>query len=512
MIYQIWWMKNLAIDDNEWIESFAQDMYNPRHFKMAFLKVMKPMGNKVLKPVKFIPYLYQDAWTDDPNEKRITVKARQTGFSVNESLDTLHTSLMNTGYKKLFTSAGGVQATKNLTVIRESINLMEEEYRIKLRRQSDKMLEFPNGSQIYAMPSEQDAARGFSGDIYLDEFAFVPKDKEMLRGIQSVAVRKGYNISMGSTPFGQRGEFHRIVKECGWDTSRVWLDDSPSSRREFASEYKRVLNENETDWSFHAIAWWLCPDLSWSQILKATETEQDREQEFGLGFLDDTTAMFGLDMLVKRSNSPQIQFHPERKYRKPDVIRRTAGLDPAEKVNKTAYVIWDYHTKKKIYHKRFQAVWGEKEPVPLSTYVNDIARFHYAFNVDHMYIDGTGMGVGVHSMFQDRGFTESQMTKVKFTQPLKYDLVHNALSLYEAEPQRIFTDMDKEYNKQFHSVRKEVNRYGKAKYSGKFDGKDDDVFWAGTLGLIENMDYDDGDVWFEVIDNSKLMRVNRFGK
>lgn len=497
-------------DNNEWIESFAQDMFDPTSFKRAFLKVMKPIGDGMLEPIRFKAYKYQDAWTQDDSPKKIVIKSRQVGFSVNESLDTLHSAIVNDNYKKLFTSLKQEQATKNITVIAEAIELMDHEFRIKLRRKSDRMLEFPNGSKIYAMPTSNDGARGFSGDIFLDEFAFVPNDKELLRGIQSVAVRQGYKISMGSTPMGRRGEFHRIALEAGWDTSRTWLDDSNTSKREFMSEYKRVLEENNSQWSFHVIPWWSCPDITWDDILKASETELDREQEFGLGFLDDTTSMFSFDILTKRSNSKQRLFNEDKAfYAKPSNVRRVSGLDPAEKINSTAYTIWDYNTTKRTYHKRFQKLWVD---VPLSDYVNFIAQRHRAWNLDHMYIDGTGMGVGVHAMFRDRGFTESMMTKLKYTNTLKYDMVHNGATLYEEEPQRIYTDMDKEYNTQFHQVRKEVNRYGKAKYSGKHEGKDDDIFWSAMMGIIENIDLDDGEVWFDVMYRNELMKANRYGK
>lgn len=493
--------------DLEWVESFAQDMYNPTHFKIAFCKVLKPEGNGVFTPIDFLPYKYQNAWTDDESKKRVVVKSRQVGFSVNESLDTMHTSLANAGYKKLFTSLKQEQATKNLTVITECVNLMEEEFRFKFKRNSDKMLEFPNGSKIYALPSSDDAGRSFSGDIFLDEFAFVAKDKELLKGISSVAVRAGYRISMGSTPYGQRGEFHRIIKECGWDTSKLWLDDSPSTKREFYKAYKEVLDNNESNWSFHVIPWWVCPDTTWEDIMEATETESDREQEFGLGFMDETTSMYSFDVLLSRSNSPKNIFNHKRKYTKPKGWRRIGGLDPAEKINKTAFVVFDQSPNGEKWYKRFQQTWDE---VPLTTYVGEVNWYYRNWKLDHLYIDGTGMGVGVHGMFQQKGYTESMMTKVKFTNPLKADMVHNGLSLYEAEPQRIFTDMNKEYNKQFHQVRKEVNRFGKPTYTGKIDGKDDDVFWASQLCLLENIDWEDDDIYFEVIDNSKSMRANKY--
>jgi len=493
--------------DLEWVESFAQDMYDPTSFKQAFLKVMKPVGTGLLEPISFIPYKYQTAWTEDDSDKKVIIKPRQIGFSVNESLDTLHASLINNNYKKLFTSLKQEQATKNLTVIREAIELMEENYKIKLKRKSDKMIEFPNGSKIYALPSSDDGARGFSGDIFLDEFAFVPNDKELMRGIQSVAVREGYKITMGSTPYGQRGEFHRIVKEAGWNTQSTWLDQATSTKQEFYDEYKRVLNENETDWSFHVVAWWMCPDLTWDNILKATETEADREQEFGLGFLDDTTSMFSYDILLSRANSKKAIFNPDGRYIKTESVRRIAGLDPAEKNNKTAYVVWDFYPKTRKWYKRFQQTWHN---VSLSQYVDEITTYHKLWSIDHMYMDMTGMGIGVYSMFKDRGFTESQITGVKFTNPLKYDLVHNALSLYESEPQAIFTDMNEEYNKQFHQVRKEINRYGKATFTGKIEGKDDDIFWGSVLGLIENIEYDDGEVWFEVMDMGNTYRSNKY--
>jgi phage FluMu gp28-like protein len=50
-------------------------------------------------------------------------------------------------------------------------------------------LKFPNGSRIVALSSNPDTARGYTGDIVLDEFAFHPETKRFSK--QSLMPRCG---------------------------------------------------------------------------------------------------------------------------------------------------------------------------------------------------------------------------------------------------------------------------------------------------------------------------------
>ncbi len=87
---------------------------------------------------------------------------------------------------------------------------------------------------------------------------------------------------------------------------------------------------------------------------------------------------------------------------------------------------------------------------------------------------------------------------------MKMDLVNNLVFLYEAggsNPQeyRIWTDQDLLYFDQLHQLRRERTKTGQEKFTGKIDGKDDDVIWATALALMENIEIQYGG--FRVIES-----------
>jgi len=78
---------------------------------------------------------------------------------------------------------------------------------------------FPNGSRIIGLPANPDTARGYTGNMILDEFAFHPHDREIWaaafgrvsRGLGDDALK----LRVISTPNGQRGKFYELAKETG---------------------------------------------------------------------------------------------------------------------------------------------------------------------------------------------------------------------------------------------------------------------------------------------------------
>ena len=78
-------------------------------------------------------------------------------------------------------------------------------------------IEFPNGSKIIALPARPETARGYTGDVVLDEYAHTANDEEIFK----VAYRQitlGYDMLVISTPNGQQGRFYKMAKNLGLDT------------------------------------------------------------------------------------------------------------------------------------------------------------------------------------------------------------------------------------------------------------------------------------------------------
>jgi len=77
-----------------------------------------------------------------------------------------------------------------------------------------KMLEirFPNGSRMLGLPANPDTARGWSGNILLDEFA-LHKDSRAIWRALFPTITRGYKIRIVSTPFGKKNKFYELCTE-----------------------------------------------------------------------------------------------------------------------------------------------------------------------------------------------------------------------------------------------------------------------------------------------------------
>jgi len=76
---------------------------------------------------------------------------------------------------------------------------------------------FPGGSRITALPANPDTARGFSGNVFLDEFAF-HLDSRKIWGAVFPVISKGYKIRVMSTPNGKGNKFYDLMtgKDTYW--------------------------------------------------------------------------------------------------------------------------------------------------------------------------------------------------------------------------------------------------------------------------------------------------------
>ncbi len=408
--------------DIENFESFMSDIYDPIKFKQNIIRVQKPNELGGFDVVPFDPYSYQNMWSADTSTLKYAVKSRQIGFSFNEMVDSLHRAILTPNYLKMFVSLRQVQANELLTIVKNVIRILPPELQIPMISERDGLIKFENGSRLIALPAKESASRSFHGDVFIDEIAFIPNDTAVLESILSTTVRSGYNVAVGSTPYGRRGEFHKIAENAGWDTGSTW--EEKSTAPEFLRRYLETRANNETEWSFHATTWWMCPDLHWERIIPRAPTRDSLLQEYGLGFLDETTAMLPYQLLMSRMDEELTQFlesrkAPQRRYN----ARRTAGLDPADTRDQTAFIVMERINGQ--YHKRFRKTW---QGDPHTVYNPEVIKYMKSMGIQHLYMDTTGLGAPVYADLR-KYLPESKITGVKFTTNSKADMVNNMVYL-----------------------------------------------------------------------------------
>ena len=182
----------------------------------------------VSSPIRLLPY--QRRWVEDRSALKMVVKARQIGYSFAATLQALLRCLeRKTTW--IFLSKGERQSKLLMEKVKEHIQscgIVAQAFESTFfEGASRKQLEvrLPNGSVIYGLPSNPDTARGYSGNVTLDEFAF-HADAAKIYSALFPTITRGYALEVISTPNGQQGKFFELAKAAGLTDGRIVSSES----------------------------------------------------------------------------------------------------------------------------------------------------------------------------------------------------------------------------------------------------------------------------------------------
>jgi phage FluMu gp28-like protein len=162
---------------------------------------------------------YQRRWVEDDALLKIVVKARQIGYSFAATLRAV-LKCLERRTTWVFLSKGERQSRLLMEKVQDHIRscgiVARAQESTFFEGTSLKQLEvrFPNGSVIYGLPANPDTARGYSGHVTLDEFAF-HADAEKIYGALFPTITRGYGLEVISTPNGTQGKFYELAKAAG---------------------------------------------------------------------------------------------------------------------------------------------------------------------------------------------------------------------------------------------------------------------------------------------------------
>jgi phage FluMu gp28-like protein len=131
-------------------------------------------------------------------------------------------------------------------------------------------VELPFGSKITALPANPDTARGFSANVFLDEFAFHRDSGAIWKALFPV-ISAGWKLRITSTPNGKSGKFYEL------DTA----DDDTWSRHT-VDIYKAVADGLPRD--IDALRAGIADEDAWAQ-------------EYELQYLDEASAWLPYDLI-----------------------------------------------------------------------------------------------------------------------------------------------------------------------------------------------------------------------
>lgn len=400
-------------------------------------------------------YCYQKDWFLDRSRFKIGRFARQTGKTFTTTLeivdDTFEAVVSGQRTRWVILSRGERQAKE---AMEEGIkrhcaayqlgieSFTESEWKGEEGSYRQLEVELPGGNRITSLPANPDTARGFSANVYLDEFAF-HRDSKKIWGALFPVVSKGWKLRITSTPNGKGNKFYELAtgKDPVW--SRHTVDIYEAVRQGLprdVEELRAALND---------------PDL-WAQ-------------EFELQWLDEASAWLTFELI--NENEHELAGDPDL-YQGGDCY---IGVDIAARND--LFVIWvkervgDVLWTRDIVAERRLSFAAQDELL-------DMAMRKY--RVRGVWMDQTGMG---EKPVEDakRRYGESRVHGVLFTGPNKQHLATVGKQSFEDRRERIPMG-DQALRADLHKLRKETGPTGNVRFVADSDAAGHaDRAWAGFL-------------------------------
>lgn len=236
---------------------------------------------------------YQRRWVDDPSRFKIGMFARQTGktFSTTYEIaeDVMEHDVLGGRTRWVILSRGERQAKEamdeglklHLKAMGAAFEFLEEDsgYRFEDGTRI-KALEviLGHGSRITALPANPDTARGFSANVFLDEFAFHADSRKIWSALFPVISKPGLKLRIVSTPNGKGNKFYDLMtgKDNIWSRHTVDIHQAVADGLERDIEELRAGCDDEDTWDQEYELKWLDEASSWLPFELINSCEHER--------------------------------------------------------------------------------------------------------------------------------------------------------------------------------------------------------------------------------------------
>ena len=397
-------------------------------------------------------YPYQQRWVADKSRFKIGMMARQTGKTFTSTLeivlDCLEQEAADRSSRWVILSRGERQAReameegikKHLSAFQAAFEAMEYDWEPEVKALEVRL---PGGSRITALPANPDTARGFSANVFLDEFAFHKDSRKIWQSLFPV-ISAGKRIVVVSTPNGKGNKFYELMTDPS--LAEVWSRHRIDIYQAVADGLPRNIVEMK-----QAIA---DPD-AWAQ-------------EFELEWLDEASAWLDYD-LIHRCEDEAAGV--------PDAYAGGwcfAGMDIAARGDLTVIACLE----------QVGDVLWVREMVELrrATFASQIAeadRILAEYRVLRLAVDQTGMGEMPVEVLQNR-HGRHRVQGVLFSPAAKLDMATRLKERFEDRTIRI--PIRQELRADLHSVKREAGPTGIPRLIAEREGGSHaDRFWALAL-------------------------------
>jgi len=322
-------------------------------------------------------------------------------------------------------------------------------------------IELPNGVRVIGLPANPRTARGFTGDVFLDEFAMHQDDRGIWAALFPTVMRGEGELDIASTPKGKDNIFYRLADNPKFQHSTVTIHDAVRDGLDADPEELRLAIGDEELW----------------------------RQEFLCEFVDEATAFLTYEMIAACEDS---------RLPAPLVIHgdQERALDPLDAVIASIDELGECYLGVDVGRRRDLTVWwlGEKSGRELVTrMVVELAktRFRAQYeklsailahrNVRRAAIDETGLGMQMAEAAQE-DFGKWRVDAVTFTPAVKAKLAGQLRVKVEDRLVRI--PSSQAIRNDWHSLEKIVTTGGSVLYRAeRTPGGHADRFWAAALAV-----------------------------
>lgn len=155
--------------------------------------------------------IFQLSHLNNPGLFGISRKARQVGWSWLAAAEAVAESILTPRTPNIFVSINQDEASEKIRYANQIIEALDADVRPRLVVDNKFELEIENGSRMISHPCRP--VRGKArANIYLDEFAHYPKDRQIYTAAVPVTT-KGGRLRIGSSPLGAGGLFWEVYSE-----------------------------------------------------------------------------------------------------------------------------------------------------------------------------------------------------------------------------------------------------------------------------------------------------------
>lgn len=418
---------------------------------MAESRTIAPIPAACRPVVPLLPYQQKDV----ESGARFTWNcwARQTGKSFTKALRRLLRGLWR-GRNQILLSAGERQSRELMLKVRQHCEALQvasafaEVAGFEGVSATHLELTLPGGVRVIALPANPYTARGFTGDVLLDEFAMHQDDRAIWGAVFPSVLRNDGELDVASTPKGLDNVFAQLRENDRFVHSVVTLPE--------------------------AIAQGLRVDLE--EIRRGMGDDELFRQEFLCEFLDEAHAFLTYAQiagcedptLIKETSPPSLARLDEELFVGVDVGRR-----------RDLTVIW--------------AVGRQADGALVTRCVTELANCSFREQEEAIAallalkrtrraaIDAGGLGMQLAERLAER-FGRYRVEGVTFTSALKTELAGRLR--VAVEERRIRIPCDEAIRRDWHSLERRVGTGGRLLFeAGRREGSHADRFWAAALAL-----------------------------